>query len=364
VNAVSDAFRAAALFLAVLAPASTVAQAASTTERAEEIDEVVVVGRVPGPPLWKVSRDGRALWILPLIDLYPKNLQWESGRVEKLIGESQEFISQPGVGDGFATANPFLLARALRLYNTMVHLPDNKTLADVLPPDLYQRFGILKARYFPKDSGIERQTVSAATNSMQQEILEQENLGPMQIDVSKWLKANKTILRTDTSVGTVHGITAKELKALAATMNEVTATPAYAKAEAACFEDMLAYFEKDLEPVKRRANAWAEGRVDDLVDPTPLYRELVDCMDPFSASADLPEMRELVKDHPDLAAALAPDRVAMRNQSRQKWLDAAENALSRNATTFSRLAVNDIVDKNGLVAQLEAKGYKVEVFSE
>jgi flavin-binding protein dodecin len=362
VNAVSDAFLAAALLLAVLAPASAAALAAST-QRAEEIDEVVVVGRVPGPPLWKVSKGGHALWILPLIDLYPKKLQWDSGRVEKLIGESQEFISRPGVANGVATANPLLLARVFRLYNTMVHLPDKKTLADVLPPDLYQRFEILKARHFPKNSGIETMTVSAATNSMQQEILEQENLGPMRMDISKWLKDNKTIVRTDTSVGSVHGITAKELKALTATMKEVTATPAYAKAEVVCFEDILAYFEKDLEPVERRANAWAEGRVDDLVDPASLYGELGDCMDSIAANADLPAMQKLVKDYPGLAA-LTPDRVDMRKKSRQKWLDAAESALSRNATTFSMLAVNDIVDKAGLVAELEAKGYKVEVFSE
>jgi hypothetical protein len=347
----------------MFAQAGTFAQTTSA-DLAEPLDEVVVTGRFPGPPLWKVSKDGHALWILPRIDLYPKKMQWESGRVEMLIAESQEFIYQPGVENGFATANPFLLPRALRLYNMMVHLPDKKTLADVLPPDLYQRFGNLKARYFPKDSDIERLTVSAATNSMQQQILEQENLGHLNLGIAKWLKGNKTIVLTRTSVGTVHGITAKELKAVTAAMKEVTATPEYAKVEVACFEDILAFFEKDLEPVKRRATAWAKGRVDDLVDPAPLYDEVRGCMDSFYASADLPAMQELVKDYPGLAAALAPDRVDMLNESRRKWLDAAENALSRNAMTFSMLAVNDIVDRVGLVAQLEAKGYKVEVFSE
>jgi flavin-binding protein dodecin len=352
---VLNALRAAALLLALLVPASAFAQ---------ELDEIVVVGRVPGPPLWKVSKDGHALWILPQIELYPKKMEWDSGRVEKLIGESQEFISQPGVANGVATANPFLIARLLPLYNSMVHLPDKKTLADVLPLDLYQRFSMLKVRYFPRNSGIEKMTVSAATNSMQQEILEHENLRRMRIDISKWLKGNKTLLRTDTSVGTVHALTSKDLKALGAAMKEVAASPAFAKAEVACFEEVLTYFERDLEPLKRRANAWAKGRVEGLVDPTPLHGELGDCTDPFSASADLPAMQKLFKDYPDLGAALAPDMVNMRKKTRQKWLDAAENALSRNATTFSSLAINDIVDKAGLVAQLDSKGYKVEVLSE
>jgi flavin-binding protein dodecin len=360
---VANTFRTAVWLLIVLIPGSAIAQSPPEGQD-EQLEEVVVVGRFPGPPLWKVSRDGHALWILPLIELYPKKMEWDSQRVEKLIGESQEFISQPGIANGFATANPFLLPRALSLYNTMVRLPDKKTLADVLPPDLYQRFSILKARYFPKNSDIERLTVSAATNSMQQEILEHQNLTLKRIDMSKWLKANKRIVRTDTSVGRVHGITAKELKALTAAMKQVVETPAYAEAEVACFEDILAYFEKDLEPVKRRANAWAKGRIDDLVDPTPLYGERSECTDSISASADLPAMQKLVKDYPGLAAALAPDRVEMLKKSGQKWLDAAESALSRNTTTFSRLAVNDVVDKAGLVSQLEAKGYKVEISAE
>ena len=45
-------------------------------------------------------------------------------------------------------------------------------------------------------------------------VVEQENLGPLNLGIAKWLKDNKTILRTETSVGTVHVITAKELKAL------------------------------------------------------------------------------------------------------------------------------------------------------
>jgi flavin-binding protein dodecin len=178
------------------------------------------------------------------------------------------------------------------------------------------------------------------------------------MNIAKWLRANKTILRTETRIGTIHGVTGKELKALTTAMKEVVATPAYVKETLACLEDFLTYFEKDLEPAKRRANAWANGRVDDLVDPTPLYGELTECMDPFSASTEFPAMQKLVQNYPGLAP---PDKVDMNIKSKQKWLDAAENALSRNATTFSMLAVNDIVDKDGLVAQLEAKGYKVEI---
>jgi hypothetical protein len=133
---VLNAFRVGALLTAVLAQASTFAQPFDAA-RVEPLEEVVVTGRVPGPPLWKVSKGEHVLWILPLVDMYPKKMKWESKRVEKLIGESQEFIYRPRAASGVATANPFLIVRGLRLYNMMVHLPDKKTLTDVLPPDAY-----------------------------------------------------------------------------------------------------------------------------------------------------------------------------------------------------------------------------------
>jgi hypothetical protein len=116
---VLNAFRVAALLMAVLTQMNAFAQSVNT-ERVEPLEEVVVTGRVPGPPLWKVSKNGHVLWILPQLDLYPKKMKWDSERVEKLIGESQEFISRPGVTNGFATANPFLVARLLPLMNSMV----------------------------------------------------------------------------------------------------------------------------------------------------------------------------------------------------------------------------------------------------
>lgn len=334
---------------------------ASDPRPRDDLDEVVVVGRFPGPPLWKISRDGHVLWILPLVEMYPKEMDWDSSRVETLVGESQEFIARPGVASGVFTANPLLLVRVLSLYNTMEHLPGNKTLADVLPPDLYQRFLALKSRYFPTNSGIERRTVSAVARVMQEEILEQEKLTwPRLITekTNKWLKDNEAIRHTRTGVTTYHKLTAKELKALVKAIKEVAATPTFVQAEVACFEKVLAYFESDLEPVKRRANAWAQGSIDDLVSPTPLYSVRSACLDPFSATADFPAMRKLVESHPGLAA---PDLAELEANSRQQWLAAAELALSRNTTTFALLAVDDVLDKDGLVAQLEARGYKVEI---
>jgi flavin-binding protein dodecin len=72
-------------------------------------------------------------------------------------------------------------------------------------------------------------------------------------------------------------------------------------------------------------------------------------------------MQKLVADHPSFAP---PDFEELRQKSRQKWLSAAEEALSRNTTTFAVLPVNEVLESDGLIAQLEARGYSVEISAE
>src|SRR5690606_5397297 len=78
----------AALSLSAIAHAQ---QARDTVP--QELEEIVVVGRVPGPPLWKVTNGEHVLWILPLADFYPRRMEWDSMRVEGLIAGSQEYIA-------------------------------------------------------------------------------------------------------------------------------------------------------------------------------------------------------------------------------------------------------------------------------
>lgn len=360
----SQAFRAAVMLLAALGQVSAFPQSIDS-ERLETLDEVVVVGRFPGPPLWKVSKEGHALWILPLVDLYPKTMEWDSQRVEKLVRESQEYIHEPSIDYGYYISNPLHLRLARALHNAMALLPGKTTLADGLPPELHQRFKAVQSRYLPGDSSIEMMAVGAAPDVMQREILARENLSrslpQIKEKIDKALKANKRIRRTTTRVGDRHKITSKELKALTATIREVSAAPEYEAAQVLCFERILGHFEKDLDPVKRRANAWARGHVDDLINPTPIYSVHTPCLDPFTAIEQLPAMEKLIADHPGLAP---PDLEELRQKSWQSWLSAAEMALSRNSTTFAMLPVNEVLDPDGLVAQLEARGYSVDISAE
>ena len=51
----------------------------------EPIEEVVVVGKRPGPPLWKVTNGEHTLFILGPLEPLPKSLEWDSESVAWII---------------------------------------------------------------------------------------------------------------------------------------------------------------------------------------------------------------------------------------------------------------------------------------
>lgn len=339
------------------------------------LEEVVVTGHQPGPPLWKVSHGENVLWILPLVDMYPKEMEWDSSRVENLILASQEYIARPVALQGITTLNPFTIVRAMRMSGKAAKSPDGKTLAELLPQDLYQRFSVLKARYLPKDQKIEKQGVTAAGRALQQAVLDQENLAMLQrsrIDspqpitgkLNRWLKANKGIRRTMPSAYAGQSISSADLKILGRIYEQTATLKSVTAWQVECLEKAVTYFENDLEAVKRRANAWAQGRVDDLVSSTPLYGGSASCRNPPLLPDSVPAIADLRKENPELAAMLTQDRSELEAVARDRWLAAAEAALSRNASTFGVLPVDDILDEGSVVARLREKGYQVEVSAE
>lgn len=368
----------ATLLLVAIASASALAQTAST-KKLQELEEIVVTGRFPGPPLWKVSKGDHALWILPLIDMYPRKMDWDSRRVERLVAQSQEYLLQPSVREGFTGAvNPLvifsLIFRANNIYVAGTQLPKGKTLSKMMPPELYRRFQALRSRYFPRKINVDHMTVMAAGETLQSEVLEHENLQmlhqggvpPVIFEkLQKWLKANKSIRQVMPSVtGPGYVLTSKDIKVMAKAIEKGVKSPEFAAWSVECMTQLVTWFERDLGPVKRRANAWARGHVEGLINPLPLYQRGDACSMSMERVKEWPVAKQLRKDNPQLFAALTVDRAPLVKQSREQWVAAAEKALENNTTTFAMLTINDVLDKDGLVAQLEAKGYKVEISAE
>jgi hypothetical protein len=112
--------------------------------------------------------------------------------------------------------------------------------------------------------------------------------------------------------------------------------------ERECFEQEIARLETDLEAMKSRANAWAQGRIDQFRG-IPLPGDGTDaCENMLFESSEFETLEQL---------ATELDR---------RWLAAAERALGTNASTFAVLDIVELLREDGLLAVLRAKGYEIQ----
>lgn len=315
-------------------------------EAAEVPEVIVVTGRLPGPPLWKVSNGANVMWIFPFLDWIPKDMVWENERVARVIAESQEALGPPQwywTGSKRMMLNPVNIVRNKRLNRRLARNPDGGTLEEHLPPELFARFAALQARYFPEtDYPLERRPAHVG-RWMMNLIRKQEGLvlGEDILDTIRRLqRRNRDIKSTEILVSTVMDSYDEY---------ETRVTAAYAslsrEQEQACFEQQVRHMEEDLDKLKSRANSWAQGYIDEFRNvPLSIDAEnSIQCSDIWNGDAS-PE-RETMEN--------------MRTQAFQMWLDAADRALATNASTFAVLPISELIAEDGLLSQLEAKGYEV-----
>lgn len=122
---------------------------------AVQMETVVVSGERPGPGLWKVSKGDHVLWVLGTLSPLPKDMRWKSQEVEAVIATAQEVLSPPEVA---MTAKVGWLAR-LSLLPSLIGVrnnPGHEKLQDVLPPDLYARWSVLKQKYIGCSGKVEK----------------------------------------------------------------------------------------------------------------------------------------------------------------------------------------------------------------
>ncbi|HKE48193.1 MAG TPA: TraB/GumN family protein [Rhodanobacteraceae bacterium] len=319
----------------LLADATASAQNANQATTAE-LPTVVVSGEQPGPGLWKVSSGDHVLWILGTLSPLPKDMRWKSHEVEDVIASAQEVLDPPRVK---MDANVGFFGK-MALLPALVGVrdnPDHKTLSDVVPPELYGRWLALKTKYFGAGRGRNIETWR-----------------PIFAAIELWNQAIKKagLTRSDIA-GDVVRDAAKRAKLEAVTPTYTVevddpraAVKEFKKGEMddlECFRKTLDRIDSDLDAMAVRANAWATGDVATLRTlPDSDQREA--CIAAVTGS-DLARERGIA----DL-----PDRVE------SAWLDAASAALAKNAVTFARLPITDLLAADGYVAKLKAKGYAVE----
>ncbi|QJE00383.1 TraB/GumN family protein [Massilia forsythiae] len=314
--------------------AQPVAQPAAADVVAEApAQQVLVSGRRPGPGLWKVSKGEHVLWVFGLYSPLPQKMQWDAGRVERLVAQSQEVLLPPFAAIGTSWIGTLTVLPAMI---GMKKNPDGAKLHDVVPDDVYARWQALKGKYIGDEDGVERYRPIFAAEELMEAGLRKNGLvrsGEVREQIEK-------IARRHDVKTTKTGFTI-EIDSPGRALADFKKSQMQ---DVACFTKTLERFEGDMDAMRTRANAWANGDLAAIRNLDFAEREDT-CNDAVFSSS-------FAKNNPAFQG--------MRERRLATWLTAAERALAGNASSVAMLSMNDVLGSKSYLAALQARGYTVE----
>ena len=316
------------LLCALCIAAALIGNAVTPLARGTQTEEIVVVGKRPGPPLWKVEAGDNTLWIFGVIERLPKSFVWDSESVDYMISQSAEYLAPPSGGLTAVTLNPIKIFRYTRQYKKARRLPDKGTLDQLLPSPLFGRLNSSLDEFLPGEKNVLKLKPVFAADALYKAALKDHGLvGPREIT-----KALSKMAKT-------HGVPVievgvKETAEVAQVLEDWSSIPI--EQGVACLASTLDTLEEQVARVSERAQVWADGDAASL------------------ASAKFPAPPTSCRD------ALMGNEQTRRvyDAAREAWLSAAERALASNTTTFAVLALSDVIEADGLLSLLRKRGYK------
>ncbi len=312
--------------------------AAADSSNAIDLGAVVVHGAQPGPRLWKVSKGDHVLWVLGTLSPLPRNIVWKSQYVEALIATSQEVLIAPEFRVSAKTG--FLGLGLLSMLPSLIGVrnnPGGTTLKDVVPPELYARWSVLKEKYIGHGGKVEKWRPIFAALDLYAAAIEKTGL----VDTAVVQKiVNAAAKRAGVKITTPSVEIAiddpkgalKEFKTAA--LDDID-----------CFRKTLDRIDTDLGTMTARANAWSIGDLDALRS-LPYTDQRAACAAAVSET--------------QLAKKRGGTDVEVRAE--QAWIDTAERALKDNRVTFAMLPIAALLQhkSNHYLSHLQALGYTVE----
>ncbi|WP_368561913.1 TraB/GumN family protein [Pseudoxanthomonas sp. UTMC 1351] len=299
-----------------------------------DMDVMVVSGVQPGPGMWRVSKGDHVLWIMGTLSPVPKKMTWLSRDVEATIAVSQQVLKSPGA----SIDSDLGIFRSALLIPSLFKArknPDGATLKEVLPPDLYARWQVLKLKYIGRDAGIEKWRPIFAAHELYEAAIKKSGLATSGVVTPVVDKAAK---RHDVKI--VSPIVRLKVEDPKKAIKEFSGT---ALGDVECFRKTLDRLENDLPVMTLRANAWAIGDIEAL-------RAL-----PYDD-----QNRACIRAMLEAGVAQKRGLDTLPQKVEAEWMAAAETALRENASTFALLPISELLKPDGYLVKLQAKGYEVE----
>jgi uncharacterized protein YbaP (TraB family) len=307
---------AAIVFATGLMAGGLPAAAGRADEPSPVMDELTVTGERTGPGMWHVHHGSASLWILGSMSPLPKGITWRSKQLEQILDGTGQIVVPKPFEIGIARVLWLLITE-----RSLLMVRGGKRLKDVMPPELYARFALQRAKYTADSDKWERYRPIIAAAFHQVGLSTRLDLG-----AAVRMLAKK------------HHVRIEELK-IAGVRDVLDALKTMPLAtENSCVEASLVTVEKDLPRLVDRARAWATGdveRIARLHEPSEV--------DACRAALD--------------EGAGASDLIAL---VRRTWLDSLEKYLRSGGVTVAVVNMDMLMEKGGLLDELRAKGYDID----
>ena len=307
--------------------------ALATPPQTPVLETLVVTGIQPGPGLWEVRNGGNSLWIMATLSPLPRRFDWEPRELDALVARADRVIRPPSVrldADVGFFGSLRLLPAALRARNN----PDEQTLADVLPPPLYQRWQVQRQRWMPRNRSVERRRPFIAAFMLMEEALEDLDLSQKNV---VWKQVERIAKRHDREILPV-GVTIK----ISDPRGALSDFSEQGVDDHACLEATLARLETDTDAMVERANAWAVGDLQTLRE-LPFESELRVCTLALLGSSALK----------GLGFEELPTRMV------EAWMKEAKASLASYPTTVAVVDLQVLLNPDGLLPALQREGYEI-----
>jgi hypothetical protein len=298
------------------------------------LEAVTVSGVQPGPGLWRATRGDHVLLILGTLSPIPGNITWKTDDVDDAVAHSGALILpphtevKPNVGFFGRLA---LLPSLIGVRNS----PDGKTLEETVPPDVYARWLVVKARYIGDERKVERYRPIFAAIELYKQAVKKSGLRKSGyitdavVAMAKKYNVKQVPVEYTLLVDDPRAVV-KEFKR--STLDDLS-----------CFTQSVDNIEPQLAAMRERANAWATGDVGALRDERRA-KQISTCLDAATESG--------------LAQRIGLTDVPA--QVRARWLATVDAQVTANAQTVAIVPLDDLIGQQGYLSALEAKGFKVE----
>jgi hypothetical protein len=286
------------------------------------------------PMLWQVSAGEHRMLVLGSLVPLPASLRWNQAPVAAALAEAEVLLEPPGVElqGGLAWLGAvWRLPTLLRARNN----PDRRTLAEVLPSDLYQRWERQRLRYLGTHTALQYRRPLVAAEQLQQRAMDRFGL-----DLDNPVAEQVVRLARRHGVDRVQTTLPLPLEPLNAFLDAVAGQPID---DLACFERLLLRIETGPEPLYAKAEAWRRGALAALLSE-PLGDALAVCVQALLA-------------HP---AARTHGLHDLPQRARQRWLEIAEQTLHQRRRSVAVLPLSLVLGDTGYLAELRRRGFEVE----